>query len=460
MKIQRIFRHEDAFLFEVYGIFEHSDSTSTSTKPERRLLVADRRHNAKCYFIDTETRAFRPRISADATTIKLRKELVGTRILRLGVSVKPNAVAIVTERTENESSTTLEFRLNRRAMLVTKAATRRFFSGKRVDVEALHLASFRYDRLSKINFENYFFGDASNAREKATHIGKNGETRQRIDRLVKRLKTHKRKLERKKFAIEKDMSRADKSSGMRALAQLLLARADSLKDIRAKTEIIDFDGSSKVEVDLTRNTAAELANSLFRKAKRFERGRAAGQERLRTVMADIDKVEIDLAVLNGPEITDTEVQNLIARYEKSTSNTTHTPTNKMEQMRKPFFEYRGHADSVILVGRSGKDNDTLLRTYTRPSDLWFHVRGSAGSHVILKRHRSQVVSEQALLDAATLAAHYSPQRHEQSVEVDYCERRYVRKPKGAAPGLVLVTRTKTLAFRIEQGRLDRIFGRD
>ncbi|MCQ2560303.1 MAG: NFACT RNA binding domain-containing protein, partial [Clostridia bacterium] len=88
-------------------------------------------------------------------------------------------------------------------------------------------------------------------------------------------------------------------------------------------------------------------------------------------------------------------------------------------------------------------NDYLTLKLAKEQDLWFHVKNQPGSHVILFTE-GQPVSEQDLLEAASLAAYYSKARSSSKTEVDYTLRKYVQKPNGAKPGYVIYTNQKTL----------------
>ena len=100
---------------------------------------------------------------------------------------------------------------------------------------------------------------------------------------------------------------------------------------------------------------------------------------------------------------------------------------------------------IVLVGRSNQENDTLTHKLARPQDLWFHARGVAGSHVVLQRAgRKDNPSRNALEAAAAIAAYYSKARTSSLAPVIYTEKRYVRKPRKAPPGLAVCLREKVL----------------
>ena len=81
----------------------------------------------------------------------------------------------------------------------------------------------------------------------------------------------------------------------------------------------------------------------------------------------------------------------------------------------------------------------------RSDDLWFHVRQAAGSHVILRRAgRKAEPDSTSIMEAAGIAAYYSKAGRSSNVPVCYTERRHVRKPRGAKPGLAVVSREKVV----------------
>ena len=112
---------------------------------------------------------------------------------------------------------------------------------------------------------------------------------------------------------------------------------------------------------------------------------------------------------------------------------------------------------MLLVGRDNQQNDKLTTRIAKGNDLWFHVgRGYAGSHVVLRVPKGKSASLESLLDAGTLAIHFSKVRGAELEEVIYAQAKHVRKPKGLPPGKVVPSQTKTLRIRREEDRLARL----
>jgi predicted ribosome quality control (RQC) complex YloA/Tae2 family protein len=95
------------------------------------------------------------------------------------------------------------------------------------------------------------------------------------------------------------------------------------------------------------------------------------------------------------------------------------------------------------VGKNSRQNEEITFRRAAPNDLWLHVRGVPGAHVIVKTEGREV-PEATLRQAAQLAAYYSQAQSSARVAVDYTERRYVRRIKGAGPGLVTYAQEKTI----------------
>ena len=97
----------------------------------------------------------------------------------------------------------------------------------------------------------------------------------------------------------------------------------------------------------------------------------------------------------------------------------------------------------MLVGRNNKENDWLTLKKASSSDIWFHTKDIHGSHAVLLLDGSEP-SEEDLFEAASIAAFHSKASGSENVPVDYTKVRYVKKPNGAKPGMVIFTHNRTL----------------
>ncbi len=118
--------------------------------------------------------------------------------------------------------------------------------------------------------------------------------------------------------------------------------------------------------------------------------------------------------------------------------------------------YQTAAGLEIWVGRSDEANDFLTTRLARGKDLFFHLSGAPGSHVILRTGGRDDPPSEAVLDACELAVHFSKQKNAGSAEVHVVPIKNVKKPRGAKPGLVYVTGGRALHLRRESARLERV----
>lgn len=179
----------------------------------------------------------------------------------------------------------------------------------------------------------------------------------------------------------------------------------------------------------------ENVDRVFERARKAERARPALEERLEELRRLLGRAEAGEAV-GEP-----------ARLSRK---------GQPQAPRKPYKTFRSADGRRILVGKGGKDNDETTLRVAGPHDLFLHTRGCPGAHVIVPLERGEAAPEQTLLDAATLALHYSKMRTAAAAEITYTHRRNVSKPKGAKPGLVQVREERVLRLRREPERLARL----
>ena len=112
---------------------------------------------------------------------------------------------------------------------------------------------------------------------------------------------------------------------------------------------------------------------------------------------------------------------------------------------------------TILVGRTAKENDALLRSWTRGNDYWLHTRDYPGGYVFIKFLPGKSVPLETILDAGNLAVYYSKARNGGKADLYYTQVKHLRRAKHGNLGTVLPTHEKNISIELDQVRLDRIF---
>jgi predicted ribosome quality control (RQC) complex YloA/Tae2 family protein len=184
------------------------------------------------------------------------------------------------------------------------------------------------------------------------------------------------------------------------------------------------------------------------------------KKKLNEVLLTLEKLDASLGEENTSQTISERLTTLQQLKEKAGRLLDGRPSQYKKNKASPRLPYRlfQSRDGLdILVGRGRRDNDKLSKGIARGRDLWLHIGGGfAGSHVVLRLQKDQAPPTESLLDAATLAVHFSKARGKSPAEVLYTKASQVRKRKGAPPGLVEVIRHKTLLLRFEEERLKRL----
>ena len=279
----------------------------------------------------------------------------------------------------------------------------------------------------------------------------------RTDQLARLLERHIKRLSKKREAIASDLERAATAEELREQASLILAHLAEIPANAAFFETTTWgDDPQPIRILLDpRKSPTELAQDLFKKSKRLKRGLDVAPERLEAVETEIAELirARDRLGENSPSELAMKLEALgvaIAAPKEEARK------RRQAGARLPYREFVTVDGSSVLVGRGAADNDRLTLRVARPHDLWLHARGVTGAHVIVRLAKGKSCSPETLVDAATLAAHFSDLRGETIVDVLYTPRRFVHKRKGSPVGSVTLGTEKVIAARIESGRLERL----
>jgi hypothetical protein len=300
--------------------------------------------------------------------------------------------------------------------------------------------------------------------ELAEAIGE-GALDARRQALARALRSAVARVARRVAAIEGDLGRIDEASAVASRGSLFVVEAGRAP--RGATKLVAMDWSEgearQVELPLDpARTAREQLDALFRRGKRLKEGRVVAAGRLADAVATAARLSpLGQAALaaESDAVLDDLARAARAAAPRDFALATQGPTERRARAqppRPPYREFRVEEGARVLVGRGAEHNDALTVRVARPQDLWLHAKGHTGAHVVVPLERNESCPAEVLVDAAHLAAHFSDARGEPLVEVQYTPRRYVRKPRRAPPGLVVVEREKVIVLRVDPLRLARL----
>jgi hypothetical protein len=283
------------------------------------------------------------------------------------------------------------------------------------------------------------------------------------DRLARRLERRRASAGRLVENLAADLARADGGQERRRDAETLAASLHQVARGTATITLPDPHDGSPRELTLDPALAPhENLERLFHRARKAERGREQVATRLEAARTDLAAVEAAAArwrAVLGADDESSAASDPVAAIaaildfgaaERDLLDHGPTPrdgqrTRSPDEPARPFRRYRIDGRWEVWVGRSSEENDTLTHRASHPRDLWLHAQGVAGSHVIVRTGgRPDTVPRPVLEKAAALAALHSKARNSALVPVIWTERRYVRRPRKAAPGTAVCLREQNL----------------
>lgn len=251
------------------------------------------------------------------------------------------------------------------------------------------------------------------------------------------------RLERRRRQLLEQVVPPEEVEALRQAGEYILAFGWHMRPGQEALEIDLGNGEvHRVSLDPSRSPAenAERYFERYRKAKRAAETVPALLAQAEEELAFLEQLRLDVELaVNRAELDALEQE--LAQWGYVSSPAKKAPTRSAPAA--PLI-IEGPDEFQILVGRNSRQNDYLTFTLAREDDLWFHARGTAGAHVIL-RTAGRTPTPAAIQRAAELAAYYSRARQDARALVDYTLRRHVRRRSGNRPGQVYYRNETTIA---------------
>lgn len=269
------------------------------------------------------------------------------------------------------------------------------------------------------------------------------------------LRRARQQLERRLEALTHDEPPPGAAEQMRQAAEWLLALNSQIAPGQAMLEVTPDPAQPhdviRIPLDPARGPIAQ-AEQMFRRAGKLERAAVFIPQRraqLQLEMEFLDQLALDLEqAANQPEIATVIDELRVAGLLKAPSTAAHkTASVRVPKAGEPL-RFRSVQGLEIVVGRNARQNEHVTFDLAHPNDLWLHVRGTPGAHVIVRLAGAQATAETRRA-AAQLAAYHSSVRGERRVDVIITQRRAVSHAPGGKPGQVLVKHAETVTVPAE-----------
>ncbi len=284
---------------------------------------------------------------------------------------------------------------------------------------------YSYDSVSKMLYDFYSSREAF-----VLNRQKSSDLRRIVNTALERAS--------KKYDLqEKQLQDADKKDIYRVYGDLLNTYGYSLKGGESSFTTENFyDDNKEITIPLDKNKSAkENAKKYYDKYAKLSRTIKALSEEIVNTKNDIEhllSIQTALDVSSDDESLSQIRQELVDfGYIKKHS------TGKQKKSTSHPYHYISTDGYDIYVGKNNYQNEELTFKVATGNDWWFHAKGIPGSHVILKSNNEEDLPDRAYEEAAALAAFYSKAKDSEKVEVDYIQKKNIKKVAGAAPGFVI-----------------------
>ena len=278
------------------------------------------------------------------------------------------------------------------------------------------------------------------------------EQRERQDRikqrgqdLIKSVTNARDRTARKLANQEKELAATKNRDRLRQLGDILTSNFYQMEKGMARLRAVDFYDPEGKEIDIKLDPLLTPQQNAAKYYKDYNRAKKA--EEMLTIQLEKGRKELDYlnSVLENISLAEGERDLAEIRQELADTGYLRRPGKAKDRGRRVVskpMEFMSTAGLRISVGKNNSQNDLLTCKLAGKGDIWFHTQKIHGSHVILWTG-GEAPDLQSLNEAAILAAWFSQARESSKVPVDYTPVRYVKKPGGARPGMVIYTTYET-----------------
>ncbi len=305
-----------------------------------------------------------------------------------------------------------------------------------------------------VNIEQYEDGarvvEQKSMSEAAENFYREKDARERIAhrsaRLVKIVSNNIDRCAKKLINQKNELADTENMERYRRYAELITANLYALKESDTEAVVVDYYDPQMPEITIKldeRYSPAVNAQKYFKKYNKAKTARDELTKQIKIASAELDYLEsVEEELKKAENEADlSEIGDEL--FEQGYIKRPKDAKRKKKEIGKPM-EFETPDGFRVLVGKNNKQNDLLTLRIAKNSDMWFHTKDIHGSHVVLCYQYGREFSDTAILFAARLAAKYSKASESSQVPVDYTLVKYVKKPSGAAPGMVIYTDNRTV----------------
>ena len=259
----------------------------------------------------------------------------------------------------------------------------------------------------------------------------------------------------KKYDLQmKQMQDTEKRDKYKVYGELLNTYGYNVEQGAKSIDALNYYTNEMITIPLDDTlTPQENARKYFDKYGKLKRTYEALSELTVQVKSEIEHLESVLAAMDIATLEEDLVQ-IKEELIESGYIRRKGGTKKVKITSKPFH-YVSSDGFHMYVGKNNYQNDDLTFKFATGNDWWFHAKKIPGSHVIVKSE-GQELPDRTFEEAARLAAYYSKGREQEKVEIDYLQKKNVKKPNGAKPGFVVYYTNYSMAIDSDISGIEQI----
>jgi predicted ribosome quality control (RQC) complex YloA/Tae2 family protein len=244
--------------------------------------------------------------------------------------------------------------------------------------------------------------------------------------------------------LEADLRQHGDAEQWKRFGDLLLANQTAVREKdRVKVADLFREDAPIIDIEVDENdTLAEAAQKYFRKFSKAQKAAVQTKQRINVASEQLKRAGGTLS-----RVEDAIAREDVLFLENFTDGQGKPATEKKKftsRLPPGIRSFESSDNFEILVGKKAVDNDVLTFKVANSRDTWMHAADYPGSHVVIRNPNKTEIPQRTLIQAAQLAAFYSQGKKQTKAAVHYTEKKFVNKPKGAAPGLVRLASFKTL----------------
>ena len=284
----------------------------------------------------------------------------------------------------------------------------------------------------------------------------------RIDRmkqkardLLKTVNTAYERVSRKLELQKKELAECCERDVFRVTGDLINANIYRLEKGMTKCVLEDFYTGEPREISLdARLTPAQNAQKYYNEYRKLDTAEKKLTELIEKGKQEQTYLESVLDSVQRSE-TDGELAEIRRELREQGYLRAQKGDDRPSKKLSEPLKFKSSEGFEILVGRNNRQNDILTLKTAKAADIWLHTKDIAGSHVII-RTNGRTPSKQTITEAARLAAYHSKGKSGSGVPVDYVPVKFVKKPAGAKPGMVIFTNNKTLYVTPDESVVEKL----